>query len=324
MCRRLICLVSLILVLGAAGNARAELVGHWRLDGDAADSSGRGLDGQITGSPNWVDGKVGLAMEIDGDDWIEIPGTSAADGYAGLSGEVTWTVWLKTSNSGAINSLMTLGPAGAAHVQGNRSINIEAAGDIMIRAHSVGALTSLRSTATVADGEWHHVAVTIAFETSGDNDTMKLYIDGDLASGYETTDVNVNQHSGPAADFIMALGARGNTPFVGLIDDARVYDHVLSEEEILVAMAGSGGGNPLAAAPNPADGIKHVGQPRLEGGILRSLARFVLRNQLRRRQRRRRRDLCEQPGHDVPGGRISGLSRSRRPAAWNGLLLESR
>ena len=255
MCRRLVCLVSLILVLGAAGNARAELVGHWRLDGDAADSSGRGLGGEVTGSPNWVDGKVGLAMEIDGDDWIEIPGTSAADGYAGLAGEVTWTVWFKTSNSGAINSLMTLGPAGAAHVQGNRSINIEAAGDIMIRAHSVGALTSLRSTATVVDGEWHHVAVTIAFETSGDNDTIKVYIDGDLASGYETTDVNANQHSGPAADFIMTLGARGNTPFVGLIDDARVYDHVLSEEEILIAMAGSGGGNPLAAAPNPADGM---------------------------------------------------------------------
>ena len=254
MFRRLICLASLALVLGVAGKAQAILVGHWKLDGNAADSSSSGLDGEIIGSPGWVDGKVGLAMEVDGDDWIEIPGTSATDGYAGLSGEVTWAVWFKTSNAGAINSLMTLGPAGAAHVQGNRSINIEAAGDIMIRAHSVGALTSLRSAAVVADGDWHHVAVTIAFETSGDNDTIKVYIDGDLASGYETNAVNVNQHSGPAADFIMALGARGTTPFVGLIDDVRIYDHVLTEVEILAAMAGGGGGFPLALLPNPEDG----------------------------------------------------------------------
>ena len=130
--RRSICLVSLILMLGVAGSAQAILVGHWRLDGSAADSSISKLDGQITGSPSWVDGKVGLAMEIDGDDWVEIPGTSAADGYAGLSGEVTWAVWFKTSNAGVIGSVMTLGPAGAAHVQCNRSINIEAAGDIMI------------------------------------------------------------------------------------------------------------------------------------------------------------------------------------------------
>jgi len=253
MFRRLICLVSLSLVLGVVSNASADLVGHWTLDGSAADSSSSGLDGEITGNPSWVDGKVGLAMEIDGDDWVEIPGTSASDGYAGLAGEVTWATWFQTSNPG-LNTLMALGPPGAAHVQGNRSINVEAAGDIMIRAHSVGALTSRRSAAVVNDGEWHHVAVTIAFETSGANDTMKVYIDGDLSQGFETTDIDINQHSGPGADFIVTLGARGSTPFVGLIDDARVYDHVLTEVEILAAMAGGGGGFPLALLPNPEDG----------------------------------------------------------------------
>ncbi|NOR67539.1 MAG: hypothetical protein GQ528_09300, partial [Woeseiaceae bacterium] len=126
MFRRLICLVSLSLVLGVVSNASADLVGHWTLDGSAADSSSSGLDGEIIGNPNWVGGKVGIAMEVDGDDWIEIPGTSAADGYAGLAGEVTWAAWFKTSASGVVNSLITLGPPGAAHVRGNRSINVEA------------------------------------------------------------------------------------------------------------------------------------------------------------------------------------------------------
>ncbi|MHC4533835.1 MAG: LamG domain-containing protein [Planctomycetota bacterium] len=255
MFRRSICLISLILVLWTIDNTEADLVGRWRLDGNAADSSGGGHDGEIFGEPKWVEGKIGGAMELDGDDWIEMPGTSAADGFAGLEGEVTWAAWFKTSSSGVINTLMAQGPAGAAHIQGNRSINIEASGVIMIRAHSVGALTSLNSTAVVNDGEWHHVAVTIAFETDGTTDTMKVYIDGDLSKGYETSTVNINQHSGPAADFIVTLGARGTTPFDGLIDDVRIYDHVLSEVEILSAMEGKPW--PYAFGPDPTDGTMH-------------------------------------------------------------------
>ncbi len=255
MFRQVICLLSLILILLATGNAEADLVGHWRLDGSAVDSSGNGHDGEIFGEPKWVDGKIGGAMELDGDDWLEMPGTSAAEGFAALDGEVTWAAWFKTSNSGVLNTLMAQGPAGAAHIQGNRSINIEASGVIMIRAHSVGALTSLNSTAVVNDGEWHHVTVTTAFETDGTNDTMKVYIDGDLSIGYETDTININQHSGPAADFIVTLGARGSTPFIGLIDDVRIYDHVLSDVEILSIMAGKPW--PYAFGPKPADGALH-------------------------------------------------------------------
>jgi len=255
MFRKLIYLLSVVLLISSINSTEAALVGHWKLDGNAADSSGSGNDGEIFGEPRWVDGKIGSAMEIDGDDWIEVPGTSAADGFAALDGEVTWTAWFKTSNAGVLNTLMAQGPAGAAHVQGNRSINIEASGVIMVRAHSVGALTNINSIGVVNDGEWHHVAVTIAFETDGTNDTMKVYIDGDLDIGYETDTININQHSGVAADFIVTLGARGTTPFVGLIDDVRIYDHVLSKVEILSVMEGKPW--PFAFGPEPPDGAMH-------------------------------------------------------------------
>jgi len=255
MFRRLICLASLALVLRAPGISKAGLVGHWRLDGNAADTSGNGHDGVIFGNPKWVDGVIGGALEFDGDDRVEMPGTSSADGFAALEGEVTWAVWFKTSGGGVLNTIMCQGPAGAAHVQGNRSINVEASGVIMIRAHSVGALTSINSSSVVNDNEWHHVAVTIAFETDGANDTMKVYIDGDLSKGYEADTVNINQHSGVASDFIVTLGARGTTPFNGLIDDVRIYDHVLSEVEILAAMSGEPW--TYAFGPEPADGALH-------------------------------------------------------------------
>jgi len=254
MFKKLIYLVFFVLVLLVTGNAKAGLVAHWRLDGSAADSSGSGLDGDIFGNPKWVDGRIGGAMEVDGDDWIEVPGTSAAEGFAALEGELTWAVWFKTSGGG-LNTIMCQGPAGAAHVQGNRSVNVEASGVIMVRAHSVGALTSLNSNAAVNDGEWHHVAVTIAFEAEGANDTMKVYIDGDLSKGYETNTVDINQHRGVASDFIVTLGARGSTPFNGAIDDVRIYDHVLSEVEILAAMSGEPW--PYAFGPDPDDGAMH-------------------------------------------------------------------
>jgi len=200
-----------------------------------------------------VAGKIGGALEFDGtDDKIEMPGTTEAEGF-GFTGEVTWMVWFKTSAGSSIKTIICQGPAGAEHVQGNRSINIEVSGVIMVRAHSVGALTSLNSSAVVNDDEWHHVAVTIAFETDGTNDAMKVYIDGDLSKGYEVDTVDINLHSGAATDFIITLGARGTTPFDGLIDDVRIYSRALSEAEILAAMEGAEG-FPYAFGPAPVDG----------------------------------------------------------------------
>jgi hypothetical protein len=60
MCKKLIYLVSFVLVLNMAGNALADLVVHWRLDEGsgttAYDSSGNGYDGEFVGTPEWVEG----------------------------------------------------------------------------------------------------------------------------------------------------------------------------------------------------------------------------------------------------------------------------
>ncbi|MHC4700503.1 MAG: hypothetical protein ACYTFQ_07995, partial [Planctomycetota bacterium] len=74
MCGRLICLVSLILVLITAGSASADLVGHWTLDdgsgSTATDSSGNGNDGILVDNPvwdiAWITGPSGGAAEFYG------------------------------------------------------------------------------------------------------------------------------------------------------------------------------------------------------------------------------------------------------------------
>ena len=70
MCRKLICLLTFIVVLGTAGNASAGLVGYWRLDEGsgtiAYDSSGNGHDGELIGNPEWVTGYFGGGLEFAG------------------------------------------------------------------------------------------------------------------------------------------------------------------------------------------------------------------------------------------------------------------
>ncbi len=50
--------------------SRRELVAHWRLDGDARDSSGSGLHGKITGGPAAVLGRLGRALQFDRDEQV--------------------------------------------------------------------------------------------------------------------------------------------------------------------------------------------------------------------------------------------------------------
>ena len=254
MCKRVICLVSLVLALGLTGQASAadpDLKGWWPLDGDATDGSGNGLDGVLFNGPVFGEGKLGGAVMFDGvDDRVEMPGTSLAEGFPSFEGEVTWAVWFKTPG-GARGTVIAHNPPGGAHVSGNRQLNVETSGFLRIRANSQGALNNFNSSMTVNDDEWHHAAITIAFEPIGTNDSMKVYIDGDLGSGYELDTVDINSRMAASADFIFMLGYNAGAPFLGSIDDARVYSRVLTVEEIQLVMLGSAKG--VAQTPAPAN-----------------------------------------------------------------------
>ncbi|MFB0553434.1 MAG: LamG domain-containing protein [Phycisphaerae bacterium] len=260
MCKKLIYVVSFVLVLGIilmsmASAADPDLIGWWRLDSDAIDSSGNNHHGTIFGNPQWVAGKIGGALEFYGvDDRVEMPDANPAAGFA-HEGEITWAAWVKTTEGGR-RAIICQGPAGAAHVSGNKTLGIETAGTVTVRANGVGAAAGFTSNVVVTDDQWHHVAVTFAFETNGANDTMKVYIDGDLSKGYETDTVNINQNSAAATDFIMILGNNIGgawVPYDGLMDDVRIYNRALSEAEILAAMEGAEG-FPYAFGPAPVDG----------------------------------------------------------------------
>lgn len=64
-------------LIGAMDEIKIErndkLIGYWKFEGNAADSSGNGRHGVIYGTPTWVKGKVGQALQFSGDDYVRVP-----------------------------------------------------------------------------------------------------------------------------------------------------------------------------------------------------------------------------------------------------------
>ncbi|MFB0553632.1 MAG: LamG domain-containing protein, partial [Phycisphaerae bacterium] len=246
MYKRLICLISFVLVLSVAGNASADLVAHWPLDEGsgttAIDLSGNGHDGTIGGTANWVPGQTGLALDFDGsstyidmDDrvvegtwslamWLkprDIPYTSADQDYYAVMHTDAWSTGAMhlhlRQNTSLLNADFNSGP-------------------------------DVTSTTVLQENEWYHAVVTVTDE--GDI-ASRLYLNGVLEA--EGT-------GGSGGDFLGPLnfGSWNNSGrnYHGLMDDIRIYDHVLSEIEIMGAMAGEIW--PYAWGPEPADGAIHA------------------------------------------------------------------
>ena len=100
MSKKLIYLVSFVLVPGLVSNVSAELVAHWTFDegsGDIAyDSSGNGNDGTIYGA-EWDAGKYGPALLFNAqDNYVEVPTSESLE----IATNVTIAAWINWIDAG--------------------------------------------------------------------------------------------------------------------------------------------------------------------------------------------------------------------------------
>ncbi|MHC4533815.1 MAG: LamG domain-containing protein [Planctomycetota bacterium] len=248
MCRKMICLVSLVLVLSLAGNASSDLVVHWMLDegsGSVAhDLSGNGNDGTLNGEPKWATGKTGGGLECDGtDDYVEIPRV--------VQDNFTLMAWIKTDTDGI--SLGAQGYQGSgliwSDVGGVANDFILAVLGTKLSFFCGNPDLSVNSDRDIVTGQWVHVAAIRNLQEQ----QISIYIDGE----HEGTIDHANSNPLDAHD-VIAVG--GNTLdsryYAGLIDEVRIYDHALTGIEVLSAMQGQVW--PYAWGPTPADGDLHA------------------------------------------------------------------
>ena len=224
----LLLLVGLMVQLVFSQDLKEGLVAYWDFnekDGDtASDSSGNGHDGTLIGDPQWTnDGYFGGGLEFDqvGDE-VNVPY------HADLNQETfTITAWANVEP----------GSAGSRAVVSSRD-EPPLSGYIFY--------ASLNNTwqfwtgtgpvpwvgiagPAVEHGEWEHIAGTYA------DGTMKFYVNGEFIEQIASAIV-LNS----AQEFLIGAGqnegANHNFYFAGIIDEVRLYDRELDEDEIAAVM----------------------------------------------------------------------------------------
>lgn len=199
------------------------LVGWWKFDEvsgqTAADSSKHGRKGTLKGGLSFdkdsASGRMGKALKLDGgDDYAEITG------YKGVTGTRPRTVaaWIKTTtNRGEITSwgaddygrMWTFG-----FIRGRIGVTPK------------GGYLYINDA--VHDNQWHHLAAVVQkAELPNLHDDVKLYKDGTLAEIHDIGLLDLWPID-TGSEFDVRIGRRFN----GLIDDVRIYDRPLFENEI--------------------------------------------------------------------------------------------
>jgi len=204
------------------------LVGWWKLDEGsgttAIDWSGHGNKGTLQGGPKWTEGYDGGALAFDGGDYVELP-----TGMAGSDvGSVT--LWIKTTQTDrGMIFYGSDGTSGNGYGDENElHVNVENGGvaEFIIEGGDADAGVE---TANISNDSWQHIAAT--WDITGQ---VTIYLNGG-------SPVSVNH---TAHNFQMTGRIRLGAPnaneryYIGLLDDVRLYNKVLSVAEITEAMRG--------------------------------------------------------------------------------------
>jgi hypothetical protein len=211
------------------------LVGCWKFDEGSSttayDSSGYNNDGILTNGPAWVNGKYGKALSFDGaDDYVQVPHSSTLN-----SPNFTIEAWIYlnadigNTQKRIVSKQETFSRSYSFDLFGNGYSG--STGNQLVLSIGNGAeWVNFMSDTKLSIKTWYHVVGT------HEGTTSKIYINGQLdKSGTTTTQTTDN----PAVLTIGCTKQTGDAPtffFNGIIDEVRIYNRTLSQQEIVADM----------------------------------------------------------------------------------------
>ncbi len=205
----------------AKAESIARPVAQWEFEEDtgstAPDWAG-GHDGTVIGAL-WVPGKMGMALWFDGiDDHVDC-GTDSLLNPA----KMTLTLWVRPEAMN-VKQQSLVAKVGSGDYDVDYSVQLRGRGDVKGSFGNGNASVIVSGARNVTSNEWTHLALT------RDGNEMALYMDGG-----NRTSVAYDIEPGDGG-YPLLMG--GPAPYKGKLDDVRLYDRVLSPEEIQQIAAG--------------------------------------------------------------------------------------
>ena len=193
------------------------------LDGEnTIDHSKYENHGEMVGKPKHVEGKFGKALELNGkDDWVVVPHHEILT----VDNSVTVMAWINTERH--------QGPAGqrwqgiVAKSNGPRSYSFYTEFPSECLHLSVGGGSVCNKKVPL--NEWVHVVAQV-----DDGTTHKYWVNGEAAG--EFGGKNAPPGKADTADVLVGRTHEGNREFLGLIDEVRIWNRALDEDEVIEQM----------------------------------------------------------------------------------------
>jgi len=198
-------------------------VGVWLLDegggNTTKDASGNDHDGEINGA-KWKDGKFGKALEFDGGQWVSIESTPALQ----AGEEFTMMAWFYATDIGDWRQLIAKSDEYLLRIDPPQE------GNKMSAFVKPGGSWEPRASAGVPDEDtWIHFAAT--YDSNEKNEQLVVYVNGKRAgASTRPGDIAV---TGNAVE-IGRWG--GGSYFVGIIDEAAIFNVILTEDDLTTIM----------------------------------------------------------------------------------------
>ncbi len=233
----LICALVLMLIFSISSRfSDAKVIGAWLFDegeGDAArDSSRNGIDGVLTGGPEWVDGKFGKALKCTDSKYIDFPPPTSE--LLMIKKELSFMAWVRPDEFRSAWNIVFSMQRGSSNGEAySLALGSSSKPGYIMAFVNADSNVRVDDPQPIQTGEWVHAAATY------DGSKLALYRNGEpVAEVAVTGDLNHEDRKGR-----FVINGNYNSLDGGLqewvratIDEVLIFDEVLTADQVKAYM----------------------------------------------------------------------------------------
>jgi hypothetical protein len=193
----------------------------YKFDGNTNDSSGNGKNATAQGSPTYVTGKNGQAINIaGGSQYVSVP-ASIMNGLHDFS----IAAWVNVTSNGTWARVFDFGSNTTSYMflapqSGSGAIRYA------ITTSGNGSEQQINGSSALSTGTWHHVVVTLSGTTG------TLYVDGAQVGQNTSMTLNPSSLGATSADYIGKSQFSADPNLNGAVDQFAIYNYALSAAQV--------------------------------------------------------------------------------------------